>query len=151
MGANHRAMFGLAATLRGSIPLVYTGQEAGLAKRLRFFEKDTVSWTDQSMAPFYRTILELKSATPAPWNGDDGGDQAKLGGTGPAAVYAFTRTEGVSVALVAVNLGTTAATYRYTGLAAPGDFRDTFTGATVVLGAEGALTLPANGYMVLTR
>ena len=151
MGANHRAMFVLAATLRGSIPLVYTGQEAGLAKRLRFFEKDTVSWSDQSAAPFYQTMLELKAATPALWNGADGGDQAKLAGTGPATVYAFTRTEGASVALVAVNLGAAPATYRYTGLAAPGDYRDAFTGATVALGAEGTLTLPANGYLVLTR
>jgi hypothetical protein len=96
-------------------------------------------------------MLELKAATPALWNGADGGDQAKLAGTGPATVYAFTRTEGASVALVAVNLGAAPATYRYTGLAAPGDYRDAFTGATVALGAEGTLTLPANGYLVLTR
>jgi hypothetical protein len=52
---------------------------------------------------------------------------------------------------VAVNLGAAAATYRYTGLAALGDYRDAFTGATVALGAEGTLTRPANGYLVLTR
>jgi len=151
MGANHRAMFVLAATLRGSLPLVYTGQEAGLAKRLRFFEKDTVSWGDQSAAPFYRALLALKAATPALWNGAEGGDQDRLPGSGPATVYAFTRTEGASVALVAVNLGTTAATYRYAGLSSPGAYRDAFTGETVTLGTEGVLALPPHGYRVLTR
>lgn len=151
MGDNHRAMFVLAATLRGSLPLVYTGQEAGLSKRLRFFEKDTVSWGDQSAAPFYRTLLELKAAVPALWNGAEGGDQDRLAGSGPATVYAFTRSEGASVAVVAVNLGTKAATYRYAGLSSPGAYRDAFTGETVTLGAEGALTLPPHGYRVLTR
>lgn len=151
MGDNHRALFVLAATLRGSLPLVYTGQEAGLAKRLRFFEKDTVSWGDQSAASFYRTLLELKAATPALWNGADGGTMAKLAGSAPASAYAFTRTEGSSVALVAVNLGAKPATVRYTGLAAPGAYRDAFSGASETLAASGTLVLPPHGYRVLTR
>jgi len=37
------------------------------------------------------------------------------------------------------------------GPSPPIPHRDAFTGATVALGAEGTLTLPANGYLVLTR
>jgi len=40
---------------------------------------------------------------------------------------------------------------RYTGLAAPGAYRDAFSGGAETLAASGTLTLPPHGYRVLTR
>jgi glycosidase len=42
------------------MPLIYTGQEAALKKRLRFFEKDTVNWKDTTLYSFYRRLNNLK-------------------------------------------------------------------------------------------
>ena len=42
------------------MPLIYTGQEAALKKRLRFFEKDTVNWNDTTLYSFYRRLNNLK-------------------------------------------------------------------------------------------
>jgi len=42
------------------MPLVYTGQEAAMKKRLRFFEKDTVGWNDTILYSFYRRLNDLK-------------------------------------------------------------------------------------------
>jgi hypothetical protein len=76
MGANAQAAFVLAATLRGSMPLLYTGQEVSVRKRLRFFEKDTVDWSGPSLAPFYRSLFDLKHQHEALANGAAGGQQA---------------------------------------------------------------------------
>lgn len=42
------------------MPLIYTGQEAALKKRLRFYEKDTVNWNDTTLYSFYRRLNDLK-------------------------------------------------------------------------------------------
>jgi glycosidase len=42
------------------MPLIYTGQEGAMKKRLRFFEKDTVNWNDTTLYSFYRRLNNLK-------------------------------------------------------------------------------------------
>ena len=41
------------------MPLLYTGQEVSLSKRLRFFERDTVDWAGPSLASWYRRVFDL--------------------------------------------------------------------------------------------
>ena len=149
MGANHVPAFVLAATVQNSMPLLYTGQEASLSKRLRFFEKDTVDWNGASLASFYRTLFELKERQPALGNGPWGGAQTKLRTEAGERVYAFTRTKGANTVLVAVNFGAAPVTARYTGLAQPGEYTDWFAKSTLSLPAAGSLDVPAHGYRVL--
>ena len=151
MGQNHLPAFVLAATLQHSLPLLYTGQEVSLSKRLRFFEKDTVDWRGPSLAQFYRAMFDLKHANHALWNGAEGGDQLRLGANGSDRVYAFTRTRGANTVLVAVNFGSTVARVSYNGLSRPGNYTDWFAKSRVPLGASGAIDIPANGYRVLVQ
>ena len=151
MGANHLPAFVVAATVRGSMPLLYTGQEVSLSKRLRFFEKDTVDWTGPSLAGFYRSMFELRHAEEALANGAWGGTQTPLTTDGGNRVYAFTRTRGASTVVVAVNFGDAAATLAYKGLAQPGDFTDWFTKSAVSLAGAGRLDVPPHGYRILVR
>ncbi len=46
--------------LAPGMPLIYSGQEANMDKRLRFFTKDTISWNDTSSYDFYRSLNKLK-------------------------------------------------------------------------------------------
>ncbi|HEY7237047.1 MAG TPA: alpha-amylase family glycosyl hydrolase [Gemmatimonadaceae bacterium] len=151
MGANHLPAFILAATMQDGIPLIYTGQEASLRKRLRFFEKDTVDWTGPSLVAFYRAVIDLKHANASLWNGADGGEEVKLETDGGSRVYAFTRTKGDNTVLVAVNFGDAPARIGYRSLARPGNYTDWFSKTKVNLAALGALDVPANGYRVLVR
>ncbi len=151
MGANHLPSFVLAATSARSMPLLYTGQEASLNKRLRFFEKDTVAWSDTSLAGFYRAMFDLKHRQPALANGAWGGVQRALRTTGGDRVYAYTRTRGANTVLVAVNFGDAAARAAYEGLARSGRYTDWFTRRAAALGAAGAIEIPAHGYRVLVR
>ena len=151
MRANHLPAFVLAATVRGSLPLLYTGQEASLQKRLRFFEKDTVDWTGPSLAPFYHAMIDLKHRNPALWNGADGGDQRKVSTSGDDKVYAFTRTRGNNTVLVAVNFGDATASVAYRDLSPAATYRDWFDGKAYLLGAAGEIVIPAQGYRVLVN
>ena len=63
----------LTLTLKG-MPLIYSGQEAGLDRRLAFFEKDLIAWKDHPQADVYSTLLHLKRDNRALWNGAYGGD-----------------------------------------------------------------------------
>ena len=55
------------------MPLIYSGQEAGLNKRLSFFDKDTIRWDDYKLAGFFATLNKLKHGNKALWNGTAGG------------------------------------------------------------------------------
>jgi alpha-amylase len=48
----------LCATLLG-MPLVYSGQEEPLLRKLDFFNKDTIGFGAYELAPFYKTLLDV--------------------------------------------------------------------------------------------
>ena len=151
MGANHQAAFVLAATARNGMPLLYTGQEVSLKKRLRFFEKDTVDWKGASLAPFYHALFDLKHREPALANGSLGGEQTRVVTNGGDRVYVFTRTRGANTVLTALNFGDAPVSASYRHLAAFGRFKDWFSGRAERLDTEGAIDIPAHGYRVLVR
>ena len=151
MGENHLPAFVLSATVQGGMPELYTGQEAGMRKRLRFFEKDTVDWRGPSLASFYHAVFALKHRNAALTNGDRGGVQAPLITDGGDRIYAFSRTRGKNTVLVAVNFGDAAAHLAYRNLAHTGRFTDWFSKATLTIPASGSIDVPAHGYRVLVQ
>ncbi len=88
MGDGHKAFAALCATIDG-IPLIYSGQEEPLKKRLAFFEKDTIPFKRFEYESFYATLLNLKKKNKALWNGTDGGLSKRINVSDH--VYAFMR------------------------------------------------------------
>ncbi len=80
----------MSVTLEG-MPLIYNGQEAGLNKRLEFFEKDTICWDDLSMTDFYKKLFKLKKENIALWNGDYGGEIEIVSNEGDSLSFAYIR------------------------------------------------------------
>ena len=65
----------LCFTLPGSQPLIYTGQEIGLSRRLEFFEKDPITdWSANEYTTFWKKLVDLKHNNPALAAGEKGGD-----------------------------------------------------------------------------
>ncbi len=89
MGDAVKAMGAFSFVVPG-MPLIYGGQEVGLSKRLRFFDKDTVLWNESAWTPFYKKMVELKSTNPALMNGEKGADMFRIKSDN-LFVYAFTR------------------------------------------------------------
>lgn len=88
MGDGHKAFAALSITIDG-IPLLYSGQEEPLKKRLAFFEKDTIPFSKYEYEEFYSTLLNLKKKNKALWNGDHGGISKRINTSD--RVYAFVR------------------------------------------------------------
>ena len=101
-GQGAGAMAVLAATLPG-MPLVYSGQEDALDRRLKFFDHDPITWGHFSRAAFYRHLFALKHAHPALASGMEPGN-LDLIDTGNRQVFAFRRSKGNDHVRVVVNL-----------------------------------------------
>jgi glycosidase len=149
IGNNAHAAFVLCATMSQGMPLIYSGQEVGLNKSLRFFERDTIDWSAPSQADFYSKALALKKTQGALANGSWGGAQTRIT-TNNASVYAFSRVKGDNIVTVFVNFSAEEVTIDYSG-AIDEDYTNWFTGEEAELEEAGQITLPANGYLVLTH
>ena len=93
----------LAATLPG-MPLVYSGQEAVLDRRLAFFDKDEIQWKSYARTDFYAGLLALKHRHRALANGAAGGALEILETGDRDHVFAFRRARGKDRVVVIANL-----------------------------------------------
>ncbi len=100
-GPNFENFAVLSATVAG-MPLIYTGQESILDKRIEFFEKDPVDWKDYAYEDFYRLLLNLHNENQALWNGAFGGERTRI--ESPEGTYAFTRKKGQNEVIVVINI-----------------------------------------------
>ena len=96
----------LCFTLPGSQPLIYTGHEIGLSRRLEFFEKDPVTdWFPNEYTTFWKHLVNLKHNNPALAAGERGGALAYL--DAPDGVIAFSRAVKGNKVIVLANFGVT--------------------------------------------
>ena len=105
-GGGAEAFAVLAATL-GGMPLVYSGQEAGLDRRLEFFEKDEIEWREHRFQGIYSTLLNLKHQNRALRNGVGGGYAKWVHTTNDGAVFAFLRERDGDRVFAVLNLSDT--------------------------------------------
>jgi cyclomaltodextrinase len=85
------------------MPLVYSGQEAGLNKRLRFFDKDTIQWKESKYRLLYSDLLYEKERNPALWNGVRGGEMIPVKSSN-TEVLAFVREKDSAKVYALFNL-----------------------------------------------
>jgi glycosidase len=64
-GAVHAPFAVLTQTMQGSVPLIYSGQEEPVLRKIEFFEKDPMNFAKYERARFYRTLLNLRKSNPA--------------------------------------------------------------------------------------
>lgn len=87
------------------IPLIYSGQELPVKKRIKFFDKDPIEWTGKpETEDFYKTLLELKTNNPALRAGDPAVQTFRLKTSDPKNVFAYVRKHGSKEILVVLNM-----------------------------------------------
>ncbi len=99
----------LAFTLNGQ-PLVYSGQEAGLNKALRFFAKDTIEWDTFPQEELITQLLELRHTEPALWSGNSE-NFPQFSKHVNAQCLVYTRKSGQSEITVLANFSAKPATF----------------------------------------
>ncbi len=145
MGEAHKALAVLAATFDG-MPLLYSGMEEPMRKRLAFFTKDTIGFKDYAYADFYTRLFTLKDRNKAIWNGKYGGPLEKM--TDDKYVYAFSREKDGDQLIVVINLSNESQSFEL-----PSDVKmqDIFADAEVNWSASDKLELAPWQYYVLSN
>ncbi|MDF7813675.1 alpha-amylase family glycosyl hydrolase [Hymenobacter sp. YC55] len=147
LGTNALPFAVLTALLPG-MPLVYSGQEAALQKRLAFFDRDPIDWQDYPLQDFYTKLLQLNKRHPALHNGVLESRFERL----PSApdVYAFIRRHEEAAVLAAINIAATPQQLTLPAEAA-GIYYDVFSGEKLELQAGSELSVSPHGWRVLER
>jgi glycosidase len=139
----------LTCTFNG-MPLIYSGQEAGLDKRLAFFDKDDIPWQEHPNRELYTTLLHLKKEHKALWNGKNGGLMKRVKSNNNADIYALIRQKDTDRVCVIMNLSDqeTRAVLESADIA--GEYQNVFNNETVTMSDSTTITLSPWEYVVYT-
>ena len=150
MGDSQKAWATLIFTGQG-VPLIYSGQEVCLNKRLKFFVRDTISWDSCSLTGFYTDLVGLKKQNPALWNGDFGGVMMRLDTKKDDKVFAYYREKDGNRVIVFLNLtkNTVAVKPDLTSLA--GEYTEHFSGIKTAVPLADSLKMEPWGYKVFVK
>lgn len=147
-GEGHKTFATFIFTAYG-IPMLYSGQEAGLNKRLKFFEKDTIDWSDpMKLEPFYSSLVKLKKENEAIWAGQYGGMPQRI--NSDEWIYGFVREKDDSRVIGIMNFSDKPQTLNLTDKSVYGSYKDYFTGEDYVLNDQ-PLELQPWQYLVFTQ
>ena len=133
------------------MPLIYNGQEAGLTRRLQFFEKDSIEWQSHPMGEFYKKLFALKHGNTALWNGRWGARMIQVPNSAPLHVLSFVRQNEKDKVFAVLNFSAQPQTVTYQGGLYPGEYIDFFSGERVTYDALSQMTLVPWAYRVLVK
>ena len=154
MGDAHKAFAALTFVLPKSQPLIYTGQEIGLNRRLQFFEKDSVvELVDleygKEYRDFYKALCAFRHNNEVLAAGNDVAPIVYVEGA-PETVLAFTREKGDNKVLCVFNFSAEATKLTITGEAAD-EYYCTCCDATKEFKAGDVVELEPWGFMLLSK
>ena len=150
MGDSQKAFATLIFTAHG-MPLIYSGQEACLDKRLKFFFQDPIEWDTCTMTGFYSDLIKLKKKNPALWNGDFGGKMISVKTNKEKKIFAFFREKGENRVVVFLNLTKKPVTFKPVLQGIEGEYTEYFTDQKAELSKSFNLTLDPWGYKVYLK
>ena len=137
----------LAAALMYTVagmPLIYSGQEYDLDRRLLFFEKDSIDRTKGRMFEVYKQLGQLKKSTKALDTGVDAASYQNLNNSASDKILSFVRQKDEDQLVYMGNFSNEAVSFSvdYTGI-----LIDFYTGKQVDLTQE--LVLAPKAYLIL--
>ncbi|MCO5237457.1 MAG: alpha-amylase family glycosyl hydrolase [Chitinophagaceae bacterium] len=134
------------------IPLIYSGQELPVLKRLKFFDKDPIEWKDEcKLEEFYRKLLTLRIEHPAMTPGKTGSNTTLLEFKKDDHILGYKRTAGDRVVWVLLNLSPYPSRFRNERGSFSGQLNELFSGEAKDCDADPWFELPAWGYKVYVK
>ncbi|MDZ4750880.1 MAG: alpha-amylase family glycosyl hydrolase [Flavobacteriales bacterium] len=142
-----RKVYDVMAFTMWGMPLLYTSQEGGETKRLKFFDKDTCEWNGYKEQDFYSRLIQLRTRNKALWSGAEGGDFRRVKTSSDEVIYAFIRTKGESQVLVMLNFSDKPQKIGFIE-DIKGNFSSIFNQQTLSVFTQGDVKLDPYGYQV---
>ncbi|MBC7948222.1 MAG: alpha-amylase [Chitinophagaceae bacterium] len=134
------------------LPMLYSGQEAGSNKRLRFFAKDTVDWRDpMQLQPFYKQLVSLRTNNPALWSGEYGGMPERINPISDSTIYAFKRIKGSNKVIGIMNFSDKPQQLHVTDNTTAGQYVDYFTNKQYTISVGSPMQLSAWQYLIFVQ
>lgn len=150
LGPSQKVFATLVFTAQG-VPLIYSGQETCLDKKLRFFVRDTIEWDTCDLTRFYTSLIKLKKGNKALWNGDFGGPMVKIKTGRNNKIFAFYRKKEDNRVVVFLNLTKKNVAFKPVLKDLEGDYTEYFTGQKAIFPLSVNLTLEPWGYKVFIK
>lgn len=133
------------------MPLVYSGQEAGLDKPLEFFEKDLIIWKEHKLRGIYSKLFQLKKQSKALWNGDAGGMMIRLKSINDKNIFSFIREKDGDKVIAIFNFSENSKNFSIDNELMVGNYTNLFTDEKVELKKTETFNLDSWEYIVLTK
>jgi len=133
------------------MPLTYSGQEAGNKKRLRFFAKDTINWSELPYASFYTRLNQMKHGNKALWNGLSGGSFHLLSAIDNKNIFAFYREKEGNIVVSILNFSDRQQEFKIDNYVLNGKFKDVFSNEIYNTVPGLVFHLPAWGFVLLEK
>lgn len=137
-------------TLNG-MPLIYSGQESGLNKRLNFFEKDPITWKEHEFAQLYTMLVQEKRRNPALFNGSDGGDINRVNTSDNKAIFSFVREKCDNRVFTIINLSDKIQNVKLIDFRQNDTYHDIFSKKSLYISPDSEFDLGPWDYKVFTN
>ena len=153
------AVLGYSLSFTGEgIPLVYNGMEACNMKRLEFFEKDPIDWSQSAAkdkggcayGALLKDLIAFRKANPALANGQWGARMNKVETDKPEQLFAWARQKDGNKVVGFFNFTGAPVTAKLADGLAAGSYKEFGSGAAAQIKAGDSVTVPANGYRLLS-
>ncbi|MBK8721087.1 MAG: alpha-glucosidase C-terminal domain-containing protein [Saprospiraceae bacterium] len=131
------------------MPLIYSGQEAGLDRSLAFFEKDEIVWKNHPNADLFKSVFKLKHENQALWNGDWGGEMVRIYSDKMDEVISFSREKNNNIVIQIINFTKKPVKVRLNTKYYKGTYKNWFTNKMITLNGEDTMDLAPWEYVVL--
>lgn len=149
-GIYARALAVFSCTWPG-IPLIYSGQELPVTKRLKFFDKDTIEWTGEiQLHDFYKSLLELRKTNKALSSGIHS-LPVLLETAASMNLLAFYRKKDDHMVCVFLNMGKEHIEYDFSANDLQGNYRNVFNGEPVIVNDTLSIKMEAGDYLVIEK
>ncbi len=133
------------------VPLLYSGQEACLNKKLKFFVRDPIKWDTCELTGFYKNLIKLKKSNEALWNGDFGGRMLKIRTNKKRKIFAFYREKNNNRVVIFLNLTKKNVAFKPVLKGLEGEYTEYFTGQKAIFLKSVIITLNPWDYKVYIK
>ena len=131
------------------MPLIHNGQEAGNERRLKFFEKDPITWRDHPLNATFKKLIAYRDAHPALWNAPWGAPMIPVVNSAPDKVLSFARQTKGDKVLALFNMSAAEQTISFSDGPTVGKYRD-MDGKAVEIASDTKVTLAPWSYRLLS-
>ena len=147
---NFAECFTVVTGVVNGMQLVYSGQEAGLNKRLKFFDKDTILWKESKYRDIFTKLAFLKKENHALWNGSKGGEMQIIE-PGDSTVFSFIRSKNGNKIFAVFNFSGSPKDISFNDTRTAGVYKNAFSNNTTVIDAKQKVFIKPYGYLVLYK